>query len=151
MWIERRWLVTGLGFSLLVNVFLIGIVAGHFFASRGHQLPGVARALVPAVNVRALPPDERQQFRDAMIPYRPEILAARNDARKTRQAAEADIVAADFDRSKAVADLAAMRQATSRLQELVQDALVEALSKISPASRTALVIRNRQAPDGSDR
>ena len=139
MWIDRRWLATGLGLSLLLNFFVIGIIVGHFFALHGHRLPGIGGPLVPAAHVRELTADQKQRFFAAMDRHRAEIQSARRVVKSARRAAEVEIAAPVFDPAKVNADLVAMRQASARLQEAVHGGLIDALADLSPASRAALV------------
>lgn len=145
MWIDRRWLGVGIAVSLLLNVFLIGIVAGHFFVGRRAVAhPGAASgALVPQAHVRALPADEKRIFSATMSEHRDAIRAARMQHRAARLAAETDIAAPTFDRAKVAADFSALREANMAVQEAVNTALIESLSKLSPQSRAALVEHER--------
>lgn len=138
MWIDRRWAVPGIALSVLLNVFLIGIVAGHLYAGRG--LPGEkGLGLVSADHVRALPPDEKKKFMAAMATQHATILIARKAHQAARRALEAEIAAPSFDRSRVAAGFVDLRQAGAALQAQIQAALVEALATLSPASRAALV------------
>lgn len=142
MWIDRRRLAFALAGSLLLNVFLGGVVAGHLLWARpGLRVPP-AGPLVPAAHVRALPADEKKTFTAAMAAHRDAIHAARKAHRQLRETAVADIAAATFDRAKVSADLAALRGANTAALEATNAALVDALAGLSPASRAALVARD---------
>lgn len=141
MWIDRRGLVLLAAGSLLLNVFLIGIIAGHVFAVRKAGVGPMGGAMVPAAHVRALPPDDKKKFTAAMTAHRDAIRAARKQHREAKLATEADIAVPGFDRAKVIADFASLRQANASLQEAVNAALVDALADLSPRSRAALVGR----------
>ena len=145
MWTDRsRLLVTGAAISLLLNVFLVGLVAGHFSAIGRHL--GAGRVGGQAGHVDGLTPEQRHQFMTAMTPHRPAIRAAREAHRAQRAATEADIAAATYDRAKVTADFAALRKATGDVSEAVDTALVDALASLPPEARSALVAHGRFRP-----
>ena len=134
------WRVACVGASVLLNVLLIGIIAGHLLTPRREHAPG---ALVPGAHVRALPAEERRRFAAVMASHREAIHAARMAQRHARLTAKADISAPVLDADKVRADFAALREANGAVQAAVNDGLVEALGVLSPTSRTALVARKR--------
>jgi uncharacterized membrane protein len=145
MWIDRRWLGAGIAASLLLNVFLVGIVAGHLFVGdRAVARPVAAGsgALVPQAHVRALPADEKKIFNTTMNTHRDAIRSARKRHRAIRLEIQADIAAPNYDRAKVAADFLALREANRSVEEAVNDALVDSLGKLSPQSRAALVNRD---------
>ncbi len=139
MWIDARVRFALLAVSLLLNVFLVGIVAGRVFGARGAPAPRPDAALVPPAHVRALPVDERRSFAASMKSHRDAIRAARQAHRAARTTLEAAIAAPAFDRDAVAADFAALRQASMAVQEAVNAALVDALQDLSPQSRASLV------------
>ena len=145
MWIDRRWRIAGITASVLLNVFLIGIVVGHVSSLRAlpRRFDG---PLVRPANLKALPADERAHYETVMKPHREGIRQARQAHRRARETVEADIAAPTFDAQKLSADLAALRKANSTLQANANEALVDGLSALSPESRAALVSRNARAP-----
>jgi uncharacterized membrane protein len=145
MWIDRRWRVAAITVSVLLNVFLVGIVAGHVFSLRAlpRRFDG---PLVRQANVKALPADERAHFRAKMKPHLDGIREARQAHRRARETVEADIAAPAFDVEKLTGDLATLRKADSTLQENANAALVDSLSTLSPESRAALVARKGRTP-----
>ncbi len=132
------WRVVWIVASALLNVLLIGVIAGHLFTSRRDPRLGM---LVPGAHVRALPVEERHRFLAAMAGHRETIHAARLAQRRARLAAETDIGAPTLDADKVRADFKALREANGALQAAVNDGLVEALESLSPSSRAALVSR----------
>ena len=141
MWIDRRVLMILGGISLLLNVFLIGIVIGHVVAGRPRQLPAVAPG--PLVHLKALSPEDRRMFAAGMNTHRPTIRAARMAHRSARLATEADIAATTFDRAKVVADFEELRRSNRGVDEAVDAALVDALANLPPEARAAIVSRDR--------
>ncbi len=130
------WRLVCLVASMLLNVLLIGVVAGHLLTGRHDRSPG---ALVPGTHVRALPSEERRRFAAVMATHHEAVRAARLAQRRARLAAKADISAPVLDTDKVKADFAALREANGAVQAAVNDGLVEALGVLSPSSRTALV------------
>ena len=131
-------LCLGVAPSGLLNVLLIGIIAGHVLTARRDHPPG---ALVPGAQVRALPAEERRRFAAVMATHREAIHAARLAQRRARLAAKADISAPVLEADKVRADFAVLREANGAVQAAVNDGLVEALGVLSPTSRSALVAR----------
>ncbi len=148
MWIDRRKLAGGLIVSLLVNVLLVGILAGATIGQAGRSNAARPQGIVPPANVRALPSADKQIVRQAMAAHRDAIRDARRDHRAARQVAEADIAAPVFDRAKVEADFAALRAAGLRIQENIHAGLIDGLKTLSPDARAAIVHRNRA---GSER
>ena len=137
------WRVVLVVASVLLNVLLIGVIAGHLLTARRAYRRD---ALVPGANVRALPVEERRRFSVAMAAHREVIRAARAEQHRARRAAAMDIGAPALDAEKVKADLAALREANGALQAAVNDGLVEALGALSPTSRTALVASKGPQP-----
>ena len=141
MRVDARLLGIGLLVSLLLNLFLAGVVGGRWFTPPPR--PAGAGGLAPMAQVRRLPAEERQRFVRAMLPHRPDIRAARQATRRARAQVEADLAAPIYDRARVEADLAALRQANLAQQAATHGALAEAMALLSPASRAALVAHAR--------
>ena len=141
MWTNRRFVVIGLAISLLVNVFLVGFVGGHVLSThRSGVKPAPAPGpVIQPGHVNALPADEKTTFQAAMSAHREAIRDARKTLRAARATVEQDIGAPTYDRDKVSADFAALRKANMAVQEAVNDGVIEALSGLSQASRSALV------------
>jgi len=147
MWTERRRLVVGLLVSLLVNVFLIGIVVGRSLALH-HPPPSPPGPgpLIPRGSVQALPEDQRRIFQAAMVAHREAIRAARRDHRELLAKIESDIAAPTFDRAAVEADFAALHNSNRAIEEATSAALLDALTGLSASSRAAVVQRAAAAP-----
>ena len=140
MWIDRRWLVIAAALSILLNIFLAGLVGGHVYAGRKRALPpGDRGPLVPWTRVRQLPTDEKKLFTEAMKAHRQAIIAARRLQIEAREVLAADLAAPAYDKAKAAADFAAFRDAGQRVLKLSNEAVVDALGTLTPASRAAVV------------
>ena len=106
MWISRRVLMIAGAASLLLNVFLIGIIAGRVAGAR--KPPAGVPASGQLVRPNALSPDDRRIFAAGMAPHRPGLKAARTAHRAARVAIEADLTAPTYDRAKVTEDFAAL-------------------------------------------
>ena len=147
MWIDRRKLAAGLVASLLVNVLLVGVLAGATIGHAGRSNAPRTQGVVLPANVRALPSADKQTFRQAMAAHRDAIRDARRDHSAARQVAEADIAAPVFDRAKVEADFAAIRAAGLRIQENIHSGLIDGLAALPPKARAAIVRRNQAASE----
>ena len=145
MWSDRRLAVLG-GASLLLNVFLVGIVVGHVVATFRHPGPerhGGGRP-IQAVRLETLSPSERRQFTATMSAHRPAIRAARDDSHAQRLVTETDISAPSFDRAKVAADFEALRKSNQIVSESVDAGLVDALADLPQEARAALIAHGRR-------
>ena len=136
MWNSPRRLVGVLAASLLLNVFLVGLMLGRGIAVPPSPPPG---PLVPNRHVDALPDDQRKLFREAMQAHREVIRAARRLHRAARDKIEADIAAPVFDRATVAADFDALHRTNRDIDQAVGGALVDALAGLDATSRAALV------------
>jgi uncharacterized membrane protein len=145
MWISRRVSIAAFGLSLLLNLALIGVVAGRYLAdTRGPMFRNVGQ-LVSAARVRALPDADRARYRATTAEHRASIAAARQIVRSARQKVQDAIAASTFDRTEVEADLAALRDASTHLQAAVHAALVDATEDLPAASRATLVAEDVKA------
>ncbi len=147
MWTDNRRLIGALVVSGLLNIFLVGVLAGHGFAVHRGPPPLLASGpMVPQRHVKALPDDQRQIFRAAMLARRDEIRAARQSHKELRRKTEADIAAQTFDRALVTEDFAALHRSNRAIDEAVSAALIDALAGLTPQSRAALVTHDAIAP-----
>ena len=137
MRVDRRLLAVLLGFSVLINLFMGGVLAGVLVTPRGTV--GAAGAWAPPRQLRRLAPDERARFRQAMAPYRTQLRATRQAVRSARAQVEADIAAPTYDRSKVAADFNTLLHATAAQQALTHAALADAMGRLTPESRRMLL------------
>ena len=124
---RRGWiqliLVVLLGLSVVTNFFMLGVLARG--AGEG---PGV-RFMVNQL-AGTYPPEVRADFRRVMREERPRTVAALRALRAARGAMTAAANATPYD-EKAVQDaMAGVRDATSNLQQLIQEYLLTALRNV---------------------
>ena len=123
--------------SLLLNVFLVGIIAGHLTGARKPPpaVPGSGQLVRP----NALSPEDRQMFAAGMAPHRAGLKAARMAHRAARLALEQDITAETYDRDKVSSDFATLRQSNRNVDEATDTALIDALANLSASARETIV------------
>jgi uncharacterized membrane protein len=135
-----RWLILVLAVSVLLNLFLAGVIAGRL--SFPPVRPGVAAAsgaMVARARVRELPVMERIRFGLAMRHYAGALRSGRDAVRGARRAAEEAIEAPIYDEALVKTRLAEARQAVNAQQTVLHNALADALSSLSAQSRAELV------------
>lgn len=111
-----------LGFSVALNVFLLG------YAAHGLRESASARTLVE--NVASIyPPTVRQEFRNVMRENRPRTLMALRDLRNARTNLASTIAASGYDEVAVRAAMMDVRDATDNLQAVLQDYLLTALKR----------------------
>lgn len=138
-----RRLAVGFALSVLVNLFLVGVVVGRL-TMPGMARPQQAAVLVPHEQIRALPLSERWAFTAAMWRHAPQIRAAHERVREAKRAAEAAIAAPHYDPALLAARFAQVRDRQLAQEVLLHQAVIEALGTLSPTSR-AQIARAAQA------
>lgn len=131
---DRRTLFVALIVSLLINLFLAGVVAGYFLMPQTG--PG---AILVRNAARTLPIDERKRFATVMRVQAPTLRAGRARIRDLRQAVREAIAAPHYDANLVAQRFAALRQANMAQQTLQQTTLAQALAQLSPASRASII------------
>jgi len=139
------WLAVGLFASVLLNLFLAGVVTGRL-AGAGPVGEIFAPASAPAASVRglmlerfrALPLADRLRFRAAMAAHRDTLRPTGAALLRARMHVLTVLAAPTYD-PQAMADaLSAVREATTAAQVAMHDALVQSLGTLSPAARARL-------------
>jgi uncharacterized membrane protein len=142
---RATWLAVGLFASVLLNLFLAGVVTGRL-AGAGPVGEILAPASAPGASARelilerfrALPLADRLRFRAAMAAHRDTLRPTGAALLRARLHVLTVLAAPTYD-PQAMADaLAAVRQATTAAQVAMHDALVQALGRLSPAARARL-------------
>ncbi len=145
---RARWLTITLAVSVLLNLFLAGIVLGRMTMPWTVQA-GIAATgpLLPRDRVRALPISERRAFAEVMRRHTVDIRAARRAVREAKHAAQLAMATPQYDRKTLEARLADLRRATLAQQTLLHAAVAEALGTLSAQSR-ATITNNASASVG---
>jgi uncharacterized membrane protein len=139
------WLAVGLFASVLLNLFLAGVITGRL-AGAGPAGEMFAPASTPEASARelilqrfrALPLVDRLRFRAAMAAHRDTLRPAAAALLRARMHVLTVLAAPTYD-PQAIADaLSAVRQATTAAQLALHEALVPSLGKLSPDARARL-------------
>jgi uncharacterized membrane protein len=134
---RMRWVTTALGISLLLNLFLAGVVVGRW-TFPGLPKANLSEALVTPQEIRALPYSERSAFSDIILARAPAIKTAYEKVRAAKHSAEEAIAAPRYNRAVLEAKFSDVRRATLALQTLAHEAVIEALGKINAQSRASI-------------
>src|ERR1700740_3505575 len=108
---DRRWLVGGLVVSLLVNLFLAGVLTGRFLFSPRPLAQTQALAVLRAGAIRNLPKEERLGFNAVMAVQGPALRNGRLKLRQLRQNVREAIAAPHYDEALVTQRFEELRQA----------------------------------------
>lgn len=142
---DWRWLALSL--SLVCNVFLAAVIAGHFLSRRVGTLAvptggtPLARALERTQAI--LPAKDAAAFRAVLERDKPRYAEAAIQVAVARGALEREIAAEPFDPRAASQALSAWRTSWNGFVDDFSGPLIEALSAISPEGRRRLVLARR--------
>jgi len=142
---DWRWLALSL--SLVCNVFLAAVIAGHFLSRRAVPvaLPTggtpLARALERTQAV--LPAQDAATFRAVLERDKSRYARSAIQVAIARRALEREIAAEPFDPQAASQALAAWRTSWNGFVDDFSGPLIEALAAISPEGRSRLVLARR--------
>jgi uncharacterized membrane protein len=147
---DRRWLIFGLAVSLLVNLFLAGVLTGrHLFARRGSALQNAA-VMKPGA-IRDLPEEDRLRFNVIMSAQGSALRTGRLKLRALRQAVRDAIAAPHYDAALVAKRFEELRNAQLAQQTLQQNTLAQALGQLSAQSRAAVIQAETDAANRSNR
>lgn len=142
MSLSIRPLKTWLLLSLLLNVFLIGGVAGGLYQWLGHPLPPQALAL-PQHGLRQamaqMPEERRRQLRQLLRQTRNDSQPLIMAGREARQRVVRELGAEQLNRNALDAELGKSREADIALRARVDEALANFAGSLSLAERQQLV------------
>lgn len=133
-----------LALSTILNLFLLGVIAGHFLsgAQREPSLTPMARALERAETV--LGPKDAAAFRAALERDKPRYAQSAEQVAAARRALARQIAGEPFDPTATRQALAAWRTSWDRFVGDFSGPLVDALAAISPAGRRRLIDARRE-------
>jgi uncharacterized membrane protein len=150
-----RWLWA----SALLNLFLVGGIAGGAWRWRAHHAETGSVAVATPEGVQAgapaghaaiaprglrfaadgLPPERRQAFRSGLREVRREAAAQAQGSREGRAQVVQLLSAPQFDRAAVEAALARTRAADFAVRERVETHVVDFAAQLTPAERSTLV------------
>jgi len=133
---NRIWVKILLGVSLVLNLFVIGAVAGVLIIrQQALARGGGGDPLMSAAD--ALPPEQRGAFRAMIGPMLGSLRPDLRDARRARHDAMARFQVQPFDRAAASADFARARADDAAARGRVEEALLDFAAKLPPDRRAA--------------
>lgn len=146
-WTWRRLV---LPVSLVLNLFLVALVAGHLVRRQiGELEPGnsvVATGI--AMAEASLSKADAAAFAEVMRRDAPRYEPAAKELEQTRQALDRQITSEPFDPKTVRQAFAVWQGAWNRFIDAFTDTAVDALSQISPEGREKLLIQRRRAKAG---
>lgn len=143
------WPWLALSLSTVLNLFLLGVIAGHFLgrgAPPEAPIAPMARALERAEAV--LGPADAAAFRAALNRDGPRYAQSAEQVTAARRALARQIAAEPFDPRAASQALAVWRTSWDRFVGDFSGPLIDALSSISPEGRRRLIDAGRERREG---
>lgn len=142
------WPWLALSLSIVLNLFLLGIIAGHLLSHRV-RAPRLAVAGAPMARAlaraeAALDPQDAKAFRATLDRNRSRYAQAAIQVAAARREVARQIAAQPFDPRAASQALAAWRTSWDTLMSDLSGPLVDALSSISPQGRLRLIDARRE-------
>ncbi|MCO6382820.1 periplasmic heavy metal sensor [Oceanicola sp. 502str15] len=145
----RRWLRVVLVLSLAANLAVAGLVLGAWITHDGKRGPDgrrgdkdkIVRELGFGPYARAIPRENREDFRAAIEARRDELRASRSGLRSAFEATLATLRAEPFDRAAMAAQMEAQRSAITKGQRIGHEILLDRLASMSPEERAAFADR----------
>jgi uncharacterized membrane protein len=135
---RSRWLAVGLALSVLINLFLAGVIVGALTIPAFLRNAPPQAGLVPREQIRQLPFTERTAFTAVVRRHAGEIRTLHERVRQARFAAEQAVGAPRYDRALLEKRFAAVREAQLAQQAATHAAVIEALGTLSDKSRAAI-------------
>jgi len=147
MFSDRRWLAGAFLVSLLVNLFLAGVLTGRFlFEPKPPAAPQAAAVMRPNA-IRELPEEERLRFNVIMGAQGPALRTGRLKLRALRQAVRDAIAAPHYDAALVAKRFEELRAAQQAQQTLQQNTLSQALGQLSAQSRASVIQAETEAAE----
>ena len=141
------WLAVGLFVSVLLNLFLAGVVTGRLAGAGpvADMLTSVPPASTATAGMellrerfRSLPLADRARFLRAMAAHRDTLRPAAAALTRARLHVLTVLAEPTYDPHAMEDAFAAVRQATTEAQVALHDALIQAAATMSPAARARL-------------
>lgn len=145
------WPWLALSLSTVLNLFLLGVIAGHILGRGGPRevsITPMARAVERAEAV--LSPADAAAFRAALNRDRPRYIQSAEQVTAARRALARQIAAEPFDPRATSQALAAWAESWDRFVGDFSGPLIDALSSISPEGRRRLIDARRERLEGKE-
>jgi uncharacterized membrane protein len=142
------WLRLALSLSIVLNLFLISLIGGHFLRHRGGS-PEFAADAAPMAGALAraeavLDPADAAAFRAVLARDKPRYAQSAEQVGAARRSLARRIAAEPFDPRTASEALGAWRTSWDRFMSDFSGPLIDALASISPEGRRRLIELRRE-------
>lgn len=142
---RRPWITILLIASLGLNVFLGGLLAGHWFAGPQAVVFGQPRSpgaspsrMITDRMAAALPAEDRPRFEAVMAKHRPTVAEAAARFHEAREKVRDVLAKEPFDRAALDQAFAEQREGNAALQIAIQSSISEAAASLTPEARQRL-------------
>ena len=140
MFSDRPWLVGGFLASVMLNLFLGGVLTGRYlFEPRSPANQPQPGAVMRPNAIRELPEEERLRYNVIMAAQGPALRAGRIKIRALREAVRQAIAAPHYDAALVAKRFEELRNAQDAQSSLNQNALSQALGQLSAQSRAQVI------------
>ena len=134
-----RWLVGGTVVSLCINLFLIGLMAGHWFYGPSRSGPGPGPKSGMEAMINGLPEEVRPIFKQEFGAAKPQFDAARDHVRSARDKVEKVAKADPFDLAAFDQAFDDLQTAMDEVQKIAHSTIGKILPQLSAKQRHDLV------------
>lgn len=121
--------------SIALNVTLGSMLAVRHHTVRGNFAEGGRPMLAMMKQLRNLPEEQRTPIKEIVQQTRPELRAAMEDVRDTRQQISEYLKDKDYNREEAEKKLASLREKTSAMQLRTQIMMLDIADNLTPEQR----------------
>ena len=141
---NKSWLLgAALLLSLAGNAFLGGMLLGKpsHRSMMASMQPGAETPRLKHLmhGMRELPEEQRQQVRETMHQYAPQLRELAQRSREERQAIQKKMLLPELPRSELEADFARQRELSGQMQTMNQQMLLDIAGLLSPQQRAELL------------
>ena len=130
-----RWLLAALFASLVLNLVVVGLVAGAMWRFHAPAWAPITPSLVGYAS--ALPPERRRQLWDQTAEARAELRPLRHEVRTARDETVEVLAAEPFDRQQFLAAQARQADAEQRARHAMQALYLKIADALTPEERHA--------------
>jgi uncharacterized membrane protein len=147
----RRWRRIALPISLIINVFFVAIIGGHWLQTETHrQTSGSSVVLALAEAKAVLSKPDAKTFLAIMGHDAPRYMPAAQQLDAARTKLERQLTATPFDEAATRQAMATWEVSWNRFMNDISDPFIEALGQISPQGRIKLMnLRKTRGTSGN--
>lgn len=147
MTIDAKWWRLALSASVVLNLFLLALIGGHFLRDGRHELPAMPLARALARAQATLSPQDAAAFDAVVRRDAPQYVGAGREIGAARRELEQALAAEPYDKAKAHQAFARWHAAWNQYVDKLGGTLIDAMSQVSPEGRRKLIaMRRRHAP-----